>query len=52
MKRQKSATFAHKKLNKNTLMIKFCKVKGYCHYTDKYREAAHGTCNLKNRIPK
>ena len=25
---------------------KYCKVKGHCHYTRKYKGAAHSICNL------
>ena len=28
------------------------KVKDHCHYTSKYRGAAHNTCNLRYKIPK
>ena len=28
------------------------KVRDHCHYTGKYRGAAHNTCNLKYKIPK
>ena len=28
------------------------KVKDHCHYTGKYRGAAHGICNLRYKIPK
>ena len=28
------------------------KVKDYCHYTGKYRGAAHDICNLRYKIPK
>ena len=31
---------------------KHCKVKDYCHYTGKYRGAAHNICNLRYKIPK
>ena len=27
------------------------KVRDYCHYTGKYRGAAHNTCNLRYKIP-
>ena len=30
----------------------YCKVRDYCHYTGKYRGAAHSTCNLKFSLPK
>ena len=28
------------------------KVRDHCHYTGKYRGAAHSTCNLSYKIPK
>lgn len=28
------------------------RVRGHCHYTGKYRGAAHGKCNLKYKKPK
>ena len=31
---------------------KNCKVRDHCHYTGKYRGAAHNICNLRYKIPK
>ena len=31
---------------------KYFKVRDHCHYTGKYRGAAHDTCNLRYKIPK
>ena len=31
---------------------KMAKVRDYCHYTGKYRRAAHSNCNLNYKIPK
>ena len=31
---------------------KYVKVKDHCHYTGKYRGAAHDICNLRYKIPK
>ena len=31
---------------------KYYKVRDHCHYTEKYRGAAHNICNLRYKIPK
>ena len=31
---------------------KYHKVKDHCHYTGKYRGAAHDICNLRYKVPK
>ena len=31
---------------------KYHKVRDHCHYTEKYRGAAHDICNLRYKIPK
>ena len=31
---------------------KYRKVRDHCHYTRKFREAAHSICNLRYKIPK
>ena len=31
---------------------KYQKVRYHCHYTRKYRGAAHSICNLRNKTPK
>ena len=30
----------------------YCKVRDHCHYTGKYRGAAHSSCNLRYKVPK
>ena len=30
----------------------YCKVRDHCHFTGKYRNAAHSICNLKYKVPK
>ena len=37
-----------KKLSKS---INYRKVRNHCHYTGKYRDAAHSICNLKFNLP-
>ena len=29
----------------------YCKVRDHCHYTAKFREAAHNICNLRYKTP-
>ena len=39
------------KKKKNEFKL-FQKVRDHCHYTGKFREAAHSICNLRYKIPK
>ena len=52
---QKYVKFAEKNLKKLSKNISHTKVEYHCHYTGKYRGAAHSTCDLKfnapNKIP-
>ena len=41
-----------KEFNTDNIDKKHHKVKDHCHYTGKYRGAAHNICNLRYRIPK
>ena len=45
---QKYVTFAGKKLSKS---INYQKVRDHCHYTGKYRGAAHNIWNSKFNVP-
>ena len=38
--------------NENDKTEKYQKVKGHCHYTGKFRGAAHNYCNLRYKVPK
>ena len=37
---------------KKDLVLMMTKVRDHCHYTGKYRDAAHNICNLRYKIPK
>ena len=40
-----------KGIQKNVKDINYRKVRHHCHYTGKYRGAAHSICNLKFKVP-
>ena len=42
--------FCRNKNNKNYFKNK--KVRDHCHYTGKFRRAAHSICNLRYKVPK
>ena len=50
--RQKKCYICKNRFSTNNNDTKHCKVKYHCHYTGKYRGAAHDTCNLRYKIPK
>ena len=41
----------NKILKKSFENINYRKVRDYCHFTGKYRGAAHSICDLKSNIP-
>ena len=56
MKTKKFVTYVKKKFStdendKNTFKL-YHKVRDHCHYTEKFRGAAHSICNLKYKTPK
>ena len=44
--------YMQKEFDNNDNDKKQQKVRDHCHYTDKYRGAAHNICNLRYKIPK
>ena len=50
--KQKDSYICKKEFNTDDSDKKHHKVKDHCHYTGKYRGAAHNICNLRYRIPK
>ena len=53
MEMQKSVIFVNKNFKINMWKIKkHCKVRDHCHYTEKFRGAAHNIYNLKYSVPK
>ena len=50
--KQKVCNICKKEFNTDNTDKKHHKVKDHCHYTRKYRGAAHNICNLRYRIPK
>ena len=49
---QKVCYICKKEFNTDDDDKKHYKVKEHCHYTGKYRDAAHNICNLRYKIPK
>ena len=52
MKSRKYATHAKKKFCANENEKKYQKVRDLCHYTQKFRAAAHSICNLRYKVLK
>ena len=50
--KQKVYHICKKRFSTDDSNKKYHKVKDHCHYTGKYRGAAHDICNLKYKIPK
>ena len=51
-KKQKVSYICKKEFDNNNNNKKQQKVRDHCHYTGKYRGAAHNICNLRYKIPK
>ena len=49
---QKVCYICKKRFSTDVDNKKYNKVRGHCHYTGKYRGAAHKTCNLRYKTPK
>ena len=50
--KQKVCYISKKRFSTDDSNKKYQKVKDNCHYTGKYRGAAHNICNLRYKIPK
>ena len=50
--KQKFCYICSKEFNTDDNDRKYHKVKDHCHYTGKYRGAAHDICNLRYKISK
>ena len=50
--KQKDSYICKKEFNTDDSNKKHHKVRDHCHYTEKYRRAAHNICHLRYRIPK
>ena len=51
-KKQKLCYISKKGFSTDDDNKKYCKVRDHCHYTGKYRRAAHDICNLRYKTPK
>ena len=50
--KQKVCYICEKEFSADKNDKKYHKVRDHCHYTRKFREAAHNNCNLKHKIQK
>ena len=50
--RQKKCYICKKRFTTDDDDKKYPKLKDHCHYTGKYRDAAHNICNLSYKTPK
>ena len=50
--KQKGCYTCKKRFSTDDAKKKYFKVKDHCHYTVKYRGAAHDICNVRYKIPK
>ena len=51
-KKQEVCHICKKRFSTDDSNKKYHNVRDHCHYTGKYRGAAHDICNLRNKIPK
>ena len=51
-RKQKVCYICKKEFSTDDSNKRYHKMKDHCHYTGKYREAAHNTCNLRYKVPK
>ena len=49
---QRKVIYSRKRFSTNDDNKNYFKVKDHCHYTGKYRAAAHSICNLRYKTPK
>ena len=50
--KQKACHICKKRFSTDSGKKEYFKIKDHCHYTGKYRRAAHDICNLRYNMPK
>ena len=50
--KQKACHICKKRFSTDNGKKEYFKIKDHCHYTGKYRRAAHDICNLRYNMPK